>query len=731
MMSVSQAAGRGKAVTLLERLADAKRLPADFLRELGLDDLPEGGVGIPYYDVTGQEIAVKRRTALKATDGSYWPKGTPLAAYGQWRLDAAAKAGFLILVEGESDCWALWYHQLPALGIPGANAAKTLEREHVEAVPTLYVHREPDDGGAAFVKGVASRLAAIGFDGKAFELRMPDGVKDPADLHAAGPEAFKARLEEAILQSAPLERPRPTDRNGQAQSPKRPPPAPPTPYLPFPILALPEPARSYVAAGAKAIGCDPAYVALPLMTSLASAIGNSRCVELKRGWTEPAITWTAIVGYSGTLKSPALDLALRPVRDRQAEAIRGYRQELAEYEAAQEEYKAALEEWKRSKKGTARPEKPEGDPPVCERLLVSDTTVESLALLLQDAPRGLLLGRDELSGWLGSFDAYKAKGKGGDVAHWLEMHRAGHLLVDRKSGPVKIIHVPRAAVSIAGSIQPETLRRALGLQHFENGLAARLLVALPPRRPKRWTELEVDPDLEEDLARVFERLYSLELVASDDAEPRPVTLRLTAEAKQAWRSFYDAHADEQAALTGDLAAAWSKLEGYAARLALVIQCVAWAAVGEPASGPDAVGLAAIESGIVLSRWFGQEARRVYAALAESEEERDRHRLLELIQRRGGRITARELMQGDRRFRDSADAAEVALQELVGAGLGTWEPVSPTDWGGRPTGCFRLSTDVYVYGTPEIPEESGGFVDVDSVDTPESAEAAAEEYGGEL
>ncbi len=179
-------------------------------------DLPGGrGVGIPYHDATGAEIAVKRRTALKATEGSYWPKGQPLAAYGSWRIDRANRAGFLILVEGESDCWALWHHGLPALGIPGANAVKTVDKEHVEAVPTVYVHREPDNGGTAFVEGVRRRLADLGFAGKAFELRMREGVKDPADLHAHEPEQFKAALEAAIRASVPIDFSRPAGRGGR------------------------------------------------------------------------------------------------------------------------------------------------------------------------------------------------------------------------------------------------------------------------------------------------------------------------------------------------------------------------------------------------------------------------------------------------------------------------------------------------------------------------------------
>ena len=46
------------------------------------------------------------------------------------------------------------------------------------------------------------------------------------------------------------------------------------PYQPFPTGTLPEPVRSFVAAGAKAIGCAEAYLAMPLLTMLGAAIGT-------------------------------------------------------------------------------------------------------------------------------------------------------------------------------------------------------------------------------------------------------------------------------------------------------------------------------------------------------------------------------------------------------------------------------------------------------------------------
>ena len=69
----------------------------------------------------------------------------------------------------------------------------------------------------------------------------------------------------------------------------------PKEFEPFPVEFLPEPIRSYIVGGAEALGCDPAFIVMPMLSILASAIGNSRCIKLKESWTEPAILWTAVI----------------------------------------------------------------------------------------------------------------------------------------------------------------------------------------------------------------------------------------------------------------------------------------------------------------------------------------------------------------------------------------------------------------------------------------------------
>ena len=363
-------------------------------------------------------------------------------------------------------------------------------------------------------------------------------------------------------------------------------------------------------------------MALPVLAGLASAIGNTRRICLKHSWCEPAIVWGVIVGDSGTLKSPALEIALRPIRRRQQAAMKAFAEAMEAYKVRLMQYEKELTAWKRSSTEGEPPVKPEE--PQADRCWCDDTTIEALAVLLQQNPRGLLLKRDELAGWLGSFDRY-SQGRGADAAKWLEMFGGRSIMVDRKSGQSKTIYIQRAAVSVTGTIQPETLRRALGVEHRENGLTARLLLACPPPQAKHWTEDDISHEIESRMEDLFDKLYSLQLVTDSQGDAGPLDLPLTAAAKAAWVHFYDGHAREQEELTGDLAAVWSKLEGYAARLGLIVHLVRWAAGDRTLDNPNMIDERSIEAGVRLSQWLGHEASRLYAILGESDEQREQRR----------------------------------------------------------------------------------------------------------
>lgn len=105
--------------TLLQ-YAEAKKLPVGFLKGLGLTDLvymTAPALRIPYFDEHYDLKAIRFRINLSGDRFRWRRKDQPLL-YGLNRL--SGENGYMVLVEGESDCQTLWLHDIPALGVPGA-----------------------------------------------------------------------------------------------------------------------------------------------------------------------------------------------------------------------------------------------------------------------------------------------------------------------------------------------------------------------------------------------------------------------------------------------------------------------------------------------------------------------------------------------------------------------------------------------------------------------------------
>jgi hypothetical protein len=165
----------------LQQLADAKHLDIEFLRSLGLDQQRVKGVTrvkIPYSDAGGTVTGIRSRLSLEKTGQRFiWRKGDHATLYGLHRLADVRRAGWVLLVEGESDCWTLWRYGLPALGIPGKSTWKKSWAAELAGLE-VYLWQEPD----------APELPAkVGVDVPDLRIvRPPDGLKDISEAHILG-----------------------------------------------------------------------------------------------------------------------------------------------------------------------------------------------------------------------------------------------------------------------------------------------------------------------------------------------------------------------------------------------------------------------------------------------------------------------------------------------------------------------------------------------------------------
>ncbi len=186
--------------------ATLKQFSVDALTSYGLGEqwyMGATAMRIPYMDQHGQLAATRYRTALTKGEGIdnrfKWKSDDKICLYGLWRLDMAREAGYIVLVEGESDCHTLWHHGIPALGLPGAaNWKEARDASHFDDIPIIYVVIEPDTGGEAVRKWLAKssvrdrvRLVTLGEH------------KDPSALHVADVEQFLVRWQPAIDAAEP------------------------------------------------------------------------------------------------------------------------------------------------------------------------------------------------------------------------------------------------------------------------------------------------------------------------------------------------------------------------------------------------------------------------------------------------------------------------------------------------------------------------------------------------
>jgi hypothetical protein len=193
-------AQQGPPGLTLERYATAKVLPIDFLKTCGLSEFAydrRPAVRIPYFGTGGEQFAVRFRIALDG-DRFRWKSGTKPCLYGLNRLSDARKAGQVVLVEGESDCHTLWFHGIPALGIPGAaNWREERDARHLDGIETIYVVVEADRGGDAIKRWLSRSTIRH----RAKLVSLP--AKDPSSLHLEGPDEFTRRWQVACLGAMP------------------------------------------------------------------------------------------------------------------------------------------------------------------------------------------------------------------------------------------------------------------------------------------------------------------------------------------------------------------------------------------------------------------------------------------------------------------------------------------------------------------------------------------------
>ncbi|MEI4264241.1 YfjI family protein [Roseovarius sp. D0-M9] len=448
------------------------------------------------------------------------------------------------------------------------------------------------------------------------------------------------------------------------------------------------PWAGWLRSAAEIKGAPVDFVALALLSTASALVGNTRWAVPWEGWKEPPIIWGMLVGDPSSGKSPALDAILDPVKQIDNALSAEYATNRQEWADKDEVAKLIHNKWKADAKaaleeGKEAPPKPKeayaGAPPVRPRVRITDTTTEKAAALMSEDGRGLLLSRDELSGWLSGMDRY---GGGGDRSFWLEAFGGRSFTVDRKNSPEPLI-VDHLSIAILGGTQPDKLDSLL--KHSDDdGLLARFLIAFPEPVPL------CRPTATLDTARALQamgRLRALEPSIDDQGNNHPIFLHLDDAAQDALQAFRQQCREWEGEVTGIMKSHIGKLPGLAVRVATVLALLDHAIDQTPSVssiGASHLGRACHYVGEHLRK----HAYRAYGTACVPSEVRAARQIAEIIKAEGLRqISTREISRRGLVGLTSAKEIGPAFDVLQDAG---WIAPIPSSGPGRPKKTFAVN-----------------------------------------
>lgn len=471
----------------------------------------------------------------------------------------------------------------------------------------------------------------------------------------------------------------------------------------FPIDVFSPKWQECIQLAAYGAGVTPAHVAVPLIGITSSLIGTARRVQASRSWSQPMTIWAAVIGASGTGKTPGIDVTKRALafidRPRKTEIAKLAVEHQTRAEAASAERKL----WKKQvEEATAEnrppPLMPETaiDPGefVPPKLYVSDATIERMAVLLQSNPRGILRLSDELSSLFLNMSRYSG---GQDNEFWLEAWNGNSYLVERMSRPP--ITVEHLLVGVVGGLQPDKLSRSF--VGDQDGMYARICFSWPsepPYRPLTDDAAEIEPELVNALLRL------IKLPCEADLFGKQVPLSAAARERfEQLRQFLHAGRD---ALDGRDREWWSKVQANVLRLAGTLCFLDRAIKDDGSPEPQCVDEVFVSAAARLAcEYFWPHSRAALRQIGLSERHTNMRRALRWIRATGKtEVSIKDLRRDALGGSIDADATLDLIDRLVNSGWLLAAPAKPSGpQGGKPSHRWLVNPLLWAAETAETAE----------------------------
>lgn len=605
----------------------------------------------------------------------------PRPLFGLARLAARPGAPVLV-VEGEktADAAGKRFPRHVAITWPGGSKAarKTdwspLKGRHVVICPD---NDAPGVSAAAEVQELANAAGAA----SVVVVSLPAGLPEKWDLADDLPAGMEWTAIEALITEATREPASPTPIASSLP-----------PVLPFIRELLPPAIGDYVMDVADRQQAPPDFAAVTALCGLAAVVGNRIRIAPKQqdDWEVVPNLWGAIIGRPSAMKSPAMQAALAPVYGIQDRMRAAWEAELRADEVedalsgldgkdAKKRAEKALKAGDRDAARAILEELTTGDEEErpCPRLIVNDATVEKLGELLNENPRGLMLIRDELPGFLSRMEREEYQG---ERAFYLEAFNGdGRFTYDRIGRGT--VHIQHCTVSLIGGVQPSRIApivRGALTGTSNDGLIQRLQLAVWPDDlgSWKWTDRHPSREARDRYQAVFDTLAG-ELPGTTE---HPLVMRFSIEAQDLFRAWMEEIQTDarSGSLSSTMESHLLKMPATVASLALLFELID--------GGRFEVGEGAIRLALGWAEYLRSHAERLYASGNAVVE--DGARLI--VERRGQLpppFTIRDVWKKGWAGVSDREAAEAAIEMLMATHHCHEVEKPPSANGGRPTTAF--------------------------------------------
>lgn len=568
-----------------------------------------------YLTVHGKKIDYEKYgDARKMMSGRYSPKGAAIRlgepVDGVLGIAEGIETAIFCMQESGVPCWSVMSHVfMPMVVIP----------EHVH---TVYIFgdcdgKDPKTGkrvGQESAKELAVRLVT---EGKTVYLVIPlDDDTDWLD-HGYLPDMDKLKpfkhvdgWGEPIKLKEDIELPE------------------------FHESLLPDAFQAYVMDLTETLQCPIEFPAVSIMVAASTVIGAGCEVrpKLKSNWSVVPNLWGLLVGYAGSMKTPALVASNSILKRFEKMTAELYKEEEKIYKKSFSKYEVkmrALQDKLKKLVGGKGNNKDdilivegeidaltEPEKPIWRRYLTNDATVEKIQRMLAENHRGLLFFKDEIAGL---FKTWEKPGRESDRQYFMESWTGSNpKTTDRVGGGT--IFCPNHCLSLIGSTQPHVLRDQLAqsILNSDDGLFQRFqLTVYPKGRQMRWVDDDEDTVAKEKVHEVLHRLATVDLReygATVESEGKRPFFRFDEQAYKLYQKYFleltaktEAMGKEEHYLSEHLI----KYKSLVPSIALIIHLADCAA--HSTSGP--VTAIAVDKAIQWAEILEAHARKVYAMLA--------------------------------------------------------------------------------------------------------------------